>query len=119
MRQQRLSPGQTSNHLRASPVPDGRPSSTCLFALNGSNSVLDGRKDSWTGEIPGNSTVESTTPTAGGGANAKNAFSPADEMLHRIRKQNLAFLRDQSIFSPDYVSFVYNLAQGVLVSVLM
>ena len=42
--------------------------------------------------------------------------SPADEMLHRIRRKNLAFLRDQSIFSSDYVSFVYNLAQGVLVS---
>nr|CDS25696.1 ubiquitin carboxyl terminal hydrolase 24 [Hymenolepis microstoma] len=115
MRQPRLSLGLTSNHLRASPIPGGRPSSTCLFALSGSNSGLDGRMDSWTGEVPVDSTVESTLLTAGSGANANNASSSADEMLHRIRKQNLAFLRDQSILSPDYVSFTYNLAQGVLV----
>lgn len=42
--------------------------------------------------------------------------SSTDEMLHRIRRRNLTFLMQQSIFSADYVSFVYNLAQGVLVS---
>ncbi|VDO03143.1 unnamed protein product [Rodentolepis nana] len=114
-RQPQLSLGQTSNHLRASPIPSGRPSSTCLFALSGSNGGLDGRKDSLTGEIRSDSPVDSTLPTAGSGTNADNASSSADEMLHRIRKQNLAFLRDQSILSPDYVSFTYNLAQGVLV----
>ncbi|KAM7541942.1 hypothetical protein Aperf_G00000004283 [Anoplocephala perfoliata] len=110
-RQQRLSLGPTSNHLRASPLTGVRPSSTYLY---GSSGGINGRRDSWTGDtVAGDPTAELATPTTG--TTGTDASSPADEMLHRIRKQNLAFLRDQSIFSPDYVSFVYNLAQGVLV----
>ncbi len=56
------------------------------------------------------------TGVPGGGGVTPTNESSADEMLHRIRRRNLAFLRNQSIFSADYVSFIYNLAQGVLVS---
>lgn len=115
-RQKRLSLGPASNHLRASPVAGVRLSFTCLHGLAGSNGGINGKRGSWTADtVGGDLTVEPTAPTTG--TTGDNASSPADEMLHRIRKQNLAFLRDQSIFSPDYVSFVYNLAQGVLVSI--
>ena len=114
---QRLSLGLAPNSLK---IAGNQPSSTALTSLvanaNVGNNGLCRRRDSWTsGDGEGRKVVmaELTAPT-----NTAPATSSEDEMLHRIRRRNLAFLRDQSIFSPDYVSFVYNLAQGVLVSVI-
>nr|CDS22949.1 ubiquitin carboxyl terminal hydrolase 24 [Echinococcus granulosus] len=120
-RQHRLSLALTSSLLRVSPLANTHPSSTCLAGLNassgGSGVGIGLRQGSWNGNgtareaLAGDSATALEQPTS----NDTAASSPADEMLLRIRRRNLAFLRDQSIFSPDYANFVYNLAQGVLV----
>lgn len=121
-RQQRLSLALTPSLLRVSPLAGAQPSSTCLVGLNascgGSGIGIGLRHESWNGDsaareaLVGDLATTAEQPTS----NDTAAGSPADEMLHRIRRRNLAFLRDQSIFSPDYANFVYNLAQGILVS---
>ncbi|VDM31222.1 unnamed protein product [Hydatigera taeniaeformis] len=118
-RQQRLSLALTSSLLRVSPLAGTQPSSTCLVGLTasvGSSGIGIGvRHESWNGEtVPREASASDSATAEQPTSNKATASSPADEMLHRIRRRNLAFLRDQSIFSPDYANFVYNLAQGVL-----
>ncbi|KAL5963642.1 Ubiquitin carboxyl-terminal hydrolase 24, partial [Taenia solium] len=119
-RQQRLSLAFTPSLLRVSPLAGAHPSSTCLVGLNasggGSGIGIGLCHGSWNGDSAAREVlaVDLATTAEQPASNDTAASSSADEMLHRIRRRNLAFLRDQSIFSPDYANFVYNLAQGVL-----
>ncbi|VDD74903.1 unnamed protein product [Mesocestoides corti] len=97
-----MTPTPSKPPMSHTPLGGSHPSSTCLVGM------VSG--DAWCGNDAGEVVADHT----GGGLTPTNEPTSADEMLLKIRSRNLAFLRDQSIFSADYVSFVHSLAQGVL-----